>query len=131
MSEDKVAELLRRKAERAEKAEAELQALKMEALELEEKYETSGQRLGIDFAVLTTLVGNFVVRKPEFTVAKKFSDVETKGAEEVIQFVDPCVLFPPRESARAVFQEHAGVAWRLAACLMKLYEADAGIKAGK
>ncbi len=100
-------------------------------MELEEKYATAGQTKGVDFTIRTTLIGNFVVRKPDFVIAKKFGSVKDPGAEEVIQFVDPCTLFPPKEVARAMFQEHAGVAWRLCADIMKLHEADVGAVRGK
>ncbi len=131
MSDDKLAGLRVRKAEREAVAAKALEDLEVEALEIEEKYELAGQRIDIDFAIVTTLVGNFAVRKPEFLTAKKFADAEKKSVEEVVNFVDPCVLFPERMAARVVFQEHAGVAWKLAAALMKLYEADAGQKRGK
>lgn len=128
---DSIEDKLARKAARVEKAAEDLRQLQSEALDLEEKYEASGHKYGVDFDVHTSLIGNFVVRKPDFAVAKKFSASEDKGPEEVIQFVAPCILFPEQQIARLAFQEHAGVAWRLAALLMKLYEADAGIKVGK
>ena len=124
-------ELRARRAERDQKRQEERDALEAEALELEEKYETSGQRLHIDFDVVTTLVGNFVVRKPDFLVAKKFADAETKTVEDVIQFVAPCVLFPEQMIARGMFTEHGGIAYRLSLSLLKLYEADAGKQQGK
>ncbi len=120
-----------RKAKRDEVAAKALDALELEALELEEKYTEAGQVLGIDFAIHTTMVGNFAVRKPDFLVAKKFADAEKKSVEEVVQFVAPCVMFPEQMTARAVFLEHAGIAWALAKPIMQLYEADAGKKAGK
>ncbi len=108
-----------------------LEGLELEALQLEEKYESEGKRLGVDFLIETTLVGNFVVSKPEFIVAKKFADAETKSVEDVIQFVSPCVIFPETTAARKAFLDHAGIAWRLTVLLMKLYEANAGKVRGK
>ncbi len=131
MAEDKKAALLARKELRDAEAAAAIEALQLEALELEEKYHDSGKKLGIDFAVVTTLVGNFVVRNPDFIVAKKFADADTKSVEEVIQFVAPCTLFPEAMTARVAYQEHAGIAWQCAAALMKLYQADVGQKQGK
>lgn len=127
----KVDELRARKAEREAKRAAEVETLEVEALELEEKHATQGMRHGVDFDVVTTLVGNFVVRKPEFLTAKKFNDAENKSVEEVVQFVAPCVLHPDQAVARAVFVEHGGVAYRLALSLLRMYEADIGKKAGK
>lgn len=127
----KLADLRARKALRDDTRKAEAERLEAEALELEEKYEDSGKRCGIDFAVVTTAVGNFVVRKPDFIVAKKFSDAKEKGVEEIIQFVSPCMLFPDTLAARAVFQEHGGIAWKLALALLKMYEADASDRMGK
>jgi hypothetical protein len=131
MSDNKKEALLARKAMRDAAAADAVEALQLEALELEEKYHDSGKKLGVDFAIITTLVGNFVVRNPDFIVAKKFADAETKSVEEVVQFVSPCTLFPETMTARAVFQEHAGIAWQCAAALMKLYQADIGQKQGK
>lgn len=119
------------KEKRAEGRAKEFEKLEVEALELEEKYETSGLKFGVDFNVETTAIGNFVVRKPEFLVAKKFADAATKSVEEVTQFVAPCVIFPEQMEARMAFQEHGGIAWKLAAVLMKLYEADVGAVRGK
>ncbi len=119
------------KAKREAKRATELEALELEALNLEEKYETSGQKLGVDFAIHTSLVGNFVVRKPEFLVGKKFSDCKDKSTEDVVQFVSPCILFPETMTARGLLQEHGGLAWELAAHLLKLFGANANAVAGK
>ncbi len=64
-------------------------------------------------------------------MAKKFADVDAKSVEDVIQFVAPCVLHPEPMVARPVFQEHAGVAWRLAAECMKLHAAEGDRRKGK
>lgn len=123
--------LRKRKEERAKKAADELAKFEIEALELEEKHENQGLKFGVDFNVETTAIGNFVVKKPEFLVAKKFADAASKSVEEVVQFVAPCILFPEQMEARIAFQDHGGIAWRLAAVLMKLYEADVGTVRGK
>ena len=124
-------ELRARKADREAAAALAREALEIEALELEEKYVDAGKKLGVDFAVFTTLVGNFAVRNPDFLVAKRFADAESKSVEDVIQFVAPCVMFPEQMAARLVFQEHAGVAWALAKPIMQLHEADAGTRSKK
>lgn len=119
------------KAVREATRKKEVEALESAALELEEKYEAAGKQLGIDFAVVTTLIGNFVVMNPEFIVAKQFADSKDKTITEVIKFVDPCVLYPDRTTARTAFEAHAGVAWKLATACMKLHEADASDHLGK
>ncbi len=128
---DKLEALRRRKQEREEARAAELEALECAALELEEKYESDGKKRGVDFEIVTTLIGNFAVRNPDFLLAKKFSDVADASVEDVVQFVVPHVMFPAGEIVRPMFQEHGGVAWRLALALMKMYQAEEGTKRGK
>ena len=130
-----------RRAALAEKKEArdkarkeEMDLLVLEAEELEEKLESEGKKRGVDYDVLVTLVGVFAVRNPDFVVAKKFSDTPTekKTVEDVVTFVAPCVCYPEEAmAARAVFQSHAGVAWKLATLALKLHEADASERLGK
>lgn len=127
----KLEELRARKATREAARQAELEVFETQALELEEKWEERGGKAGVTFAVVTTAVGNFVVQKPEFLVGKKFSDAEKRTVEDVIAFVDPCVVHPEKLEARAAFQEHGGIAWTLANECMKLYQADVGAKRGK
>lgn len=124
-------ELRARKQEREKAREAELEKLEAEALELEEKELEKGLKQGIDFDVVTTLAGNFVVKKPEFLLAKQFAATEKPGAEEVMNFALPHVTFPERSAARGVVLENAGIAYKLTVALMRLYEADASKKAGK
>ncbi len=126
-----IEELRANKIKRELARDKEFEAFEFEALQLEEKYETAGQRLGIDFSIVTTAIGNFAVRKPDFVIAKKFADNDKKGTEDIVNFVDPCVLFPERMQARAMFQEHAGIAWKLSGVVLKLYEADTGKRQGK
>lgn len=128
---NKLATLRARKKEREEKAALEFEAIEIQALELEEKYVAEGKTLGVDFAVEITAIGAFAVRKPEFIVAKRFADAETKTVEDVVQFVSPCMLFPEQAQARSIFIEHGGIAYALAAKLMKMYQADASAKRGK
>ncbi len=114
-------------------AAKEAEALEFEAFTLRKKYHDSGKKIGVDFAIVTTLVGNFVVRNPEFLVAKKFAAVAAAdtSVEDVIHFVSPCVLFPENATHRQIFQDHAGVAWRLAGACMKLHAAEADQRKGK
>lgn len=126
-----LAELRARKAEREEADQRELDAIEAEALLLEEKYVAQGQKEGVDFSVVPTRKGNFVVRKPDFVVAKRFNDSKEKGAEEVIHFVMPCLIEPAAEKASQIFRDHGGVAYRLALACLKLYEADVGDRLGK
>ena len=113
-----------RKAAREEARKAELDKLEEEALDLEEAWEAKGKKTGVDFEVVTTAVGNFLVTKPDMVTAKRFQDKEDQTTEDVFQFVSPCVAFPDQMVARATFQEHGGLTWVLAAKLMKLYQAS-------
>ncbi len=119
-----MAALRAKKAEREADRALEAQALEDEALVLEDKYETDGKKSGVDFAVVTTSVGNFVVSNPEFVVAKTFSNVDKKTIEDVTALVDPCVLFPAKEVARALLNSHSGAWWKLAGAALKLSQAD-------
>ena len=130
-SASKLEELRARKAEREAAKQASLEALEIEALEQEEKLCAEGKKEGTDFKTHITTVGVFVVGKPAFLVAKKFAATDKPTVEDVIQFVGPCVLYPETMQARAVFQEHGGVAWALAGLCMKLYEAEAVARTGK
>ncbi len=124
-------EARKRKEERDAEEAAALEALELAAYELEEKQIALGKKRGVDFDVHITLLGVFVVTAPDFVTAKKFSDADKKSAEDVVNFVDPCVAYPEKMAARATFQTHTGIAWALAALLLKLHAADAGARAGK
>lgn len=124
-------ELLARQAEREAKHQEWLEALEVEALTLKEKYIEAGKKPGVDFAVVSSLIGNFVVRNPDAIVAKRFLAAKDPNIEEVMHFVAPSTLFPDSTVARPLLQEHGGVAWKLAEALLKLYSAEANVTAGK
>lgn len=126
-----LAELREGKAKREAARQLELDALEVEKLGLEEKYEAEGKRLGVDFEVVTTMVGNFVVNKPDFIAAKQFAAKDKPSVEDVTAFVLPSVVFPDRATMGAVFLEHGGIAYRLSVSLMHMYEAKAEDRAGK
>ena len=85
----KLEELRARKAEREAAAANAAELVEVEALEQDEKLAASGQTNGVDYAVVTSLVGAFVVRKPDFLVAKKFNAAKDASIEDAIQFVVP------------------------------------------
>jgi len=124
-------ELRARKVARDEARAKAAEALEVEALTLEEKYESELGPRGVVFDVLTTDVGNFVIKRPEFIVAKRFMAADKRGDEEVAAFVGPCIVFPAPEVFRATVLLHGGIAWRLANVALELYEARRAKDAGK
>lgn len=120
----------------AKKAEAEAQRAlerKVEEYDVAEKFEKLGER-GVKFEVISTDVGVFAVRCPDFTTAKKFSSIapDKRTDEDLLAFVDPCVIYPENKMLyRAVTQEHAGVAGRLAIAMLAMYEGKAKERVGK
>lgn len=120
-----------RAAKREADRQARLDALELERLELEESGEADGKQIGVDFDVVTTMVGNFVVKKPDFLTAKKFADKDKKSVEDVVAFVLPCITFPDRAALGTTFQEHGGISHRLAISLMRMYEASAVSRSGE
>jgi hypothetical protein len=129
----KLDELRARKAERVAKESERLEALELEALELEEKQIEQGLKEGVDFAVVTFAVGNFVVKKPDFIVAKQFvASADEVDVESAIKLVAPCVVFPEQMIARQVFEAHGGVALALAnEVIRRLYGAEVIARSGK
>ncbi len=116
----------RRKGNQAKAEERELEALNL-AEELAPKF---GEQ-GVKFEVVCTDVGVFAVKCPDFTTAKKFNSLDKKTDEDVVAFVDPCVISPARAQYRAVSQEHGGVSWRLANAMLAMYEGSAQHRLGK
>jgi hypothetical protein len=122
MSEKKSLEELQERRKARVKAEEERQrGFEVHELELEEELSTKHGRRGVDFEIVRTDVGCFAVKRPDFVVSKAFlaTDENKRTIEDVMKFVDPCVLYPTREVFRTTCQEFAGVANRLAnACLL-------------
>ena len=113
------------------KQERELEAFKA-AEEITSKHPEWEQ--GVKFDVITTDVGVFAVRAPDFTTAKKFSAIaaDKRTDEDIQAFVDPCVIYPTNKMLyRSVAQEHGGVPWRLCLCMLAMYEGNAKERMGK
>lgn len=126
-------EAARRRAE-ARDAEAlkAAEALELERLLLVEKFLAEGKEEHVEFEVVTTRIGNFVVVRPDFIVAKRFTDHKgDKGVEDVIKFVLPSIVVPNRGELGTTFQDHAGIAFTLSLALLKMFEAQADERAGK
>lgn len=116
-------EVLReRKAAREKARKEEEDAREILELEAEELHEEKTGRRGVDFQIVNTEVGLFVLRKPEFTVAKKFFAAKDRTVEDVVQFVMPCLL-SPREVFTAAMADHGGIVDRCAMALFDMYEA--------
>jgi hypothetical protein len=115
-----------------EKAEEEAAAkLRAEARRLAKAQVDKGGRRGVDFEVVTTLLGNFVIKKPDFLTAKRFIDKEGAVVEDVVAFVMPSIVFPDRAGIGGLFQTHAGIAHKLTAPLLRMFAAEKDTKAGK
>lgn len=126
-----LAELQSRKAARETARKAAQEALVKQELELDEKYSEKLGARGVDFEIVTTAIGNFVIHKPEFVVAKRFNSVEKQSDEDVVQFACACVAFPDVGTCRTMFMTHGGVAWRCSNAAMKLYAAEGEGRVGK
>lgn len=113
----------------ADMAKAEAQEL--ECFQLEEKFETQGLVRGVDFEILMTEVGNFVVRKPEQIVAKQFLEKDGNSVEDAMRFVEPSILHPERDAFRAVCIAHGGIVHRTTRVALALYEAKKVALEGK
>jgi hypothetical protein len=128
---DRMAELLQRRAAREDAAAKAREARALEALELEDKFASEGKEPGVDFEVVTTTVGNFVVGNPDFIVAKQYLDKKTQTIEDTVRFVTPCILHPNRAEMGTVFQAHGGVAWHLAAACLRMHHGSEREQGGK
>lgn len=128
---EKKAELLARRAKREEEARAAKEARELEALELEDKFAIEGRTLGLDFLVVSTSVGNFVVMNPDFVVGKQFSDKTARSIEDASRFVTSCIAFPDRAAVGALFQAHGGLVWTLSAAALRLFHAQEEEEQGK
>lgn len=129
---DELATLRKARDERDAKRRLAAKKRQIEAEKLTLKYEESLGRPGVDFDVITTDVGNFVIKKAEFVVAKRFIATEKKTEEDAIQFVLPSLVYPTNEEFNLlVSRDHAGIAWRCANALIAMYEGRAEELAGK
>lgn len=125
-------EELRAKKAAREAAEAEKEELReLEELQLEDDFSTKLGKRGVDFEIVNTVKGCFVLKKPDFVTAKRFTSVENRTDEDVIGFVSPCVVHPDTTAFRSVIVEHGGIAYRCASALLTMYEARAKEKGKK
>lgn len=118
-------ELKAAKAARDAQYAAADEALELQELQLDDEFSEKLGRRGVDFEIVSTAKGLFVVKKPDFLTAKRFNAAENKSEEDVIQFVLPCVAHPERQVFQAVVVEHGGIAYRCAMAMLKMYEARA------
>jgi hypothetical protein len=122
---DRLVELRLAKDKREADLEAGDEARELAELELEEKYIAKLGVRGVDFDILSTAKGLFVLRKPDFTVAKKYNSIPSAKStdEDVWNFVTPHIVEPESTTARALMQEHGGIAHRAAIALLNMYGA--------
>lgn len=131
--EEKIARLQNEKAKREEAEEAAARARDVEALELESKFSEIAGKRGVDFEMIRTRLGTFVVKRADFLAQKRFDMKSAKDVsiEDVIQLVRPCLLHPTPEAALAIFQTHGGIAWACCKALRALYAVDEEERSGK
>lgn len=129
---EKLARLERARAEREAKREEAGKLRRAEELELEERLCTELGPRGVKFEIVSNELGNFAIKLPDFVAFKRFN---AKGQniteEDVLQLVLPNVVHPSRETATALFREHAGIAWECAVALQGLYKARQEGREGK
>lgn len=127
----KLAELRLRQQEREIAEDAHRETLELEELELEERLISEGYgKRGVGFDIAVTSVGCVAVRKPDYTIAKKFNAGD-KTDEDVASFVIPCLLHPKSDKLGNLFLDHGGIAWRCAQLLLQMYEAKRVERSGK
>lgn len=95
------------------------------AMLLRKKYTAKGMKHGLDFAVLETKIGNFVIRKPKDTEIDTYAETSDRASGEA--FVTSIMLEPTKEEVQAMFPANPGLvgAVNLAALeLAKVARAD-------
>ncbi len=122
----RLAELRAAKAKRDAAVKEAEEKREEEELELEEKLAGKFGVRGVDFEIVNTAKGLFAVRKPDFTVMKKYNSVPSakQTDEDVWSLVTPHLLHPESVAARSIMQEHGGIAYRCAAALHNMYGAN-------
>jgi hypothetical protein len=129
--EEKIAALRAKKADRETARAAEAKARELEALELEERFESELGPRGVAFELVETEVGNFVVARPDYLVAKSFLDKDERSSEDTSAFVAPCIRFPAQADYRVVTQSHGGIVHRCCLAALAMYEAKRATVSGK
>lgn len=120
---DETARLLANRAKREAAIKAAAEKRDLDELRLEEKYSEKLGARGIDFEIINTAKGLFVVRKPDYLTAKRFNaiPVDKMSDEDVWAYVTPSIVEPASDIARATMQEHGGIAHRCAAAMHSMY----------
>lgn len=122
---DRRTQLVAAKAERERKRIEEKDALELELLELEEKYESELGPVGRKFLILdlTELGEGFVVLKQgETVVYKRYSEAKNKTDKEVEEYVLPCLVHPTTEKfLEIVNTRYPEVLYRCAHAVNRLF----------
>lgn len=115
-------------AERDEKLKADEAARAEQEAELDMRYTAKLGTRGVDFEIVNTIKGIFVLRKPDWTVAKKYNSIpaDKQTDEDVSAYVHPHILEPASNVARAIMQEHGGITYRCAGALHSMYGGRGG-----
>lgn len=87
---------------------------------------------GIDkIAIITTLLGAIVVKRPHMASYRRFQDEAKSKSEDVIKLVRPCVVYPAAAELDRILSEQPGVLARLADAVATLADAAAEERRGK
>lgn len=136
---ERKSELLARKAAKEAEIEARKEALTVQLLELEEKYDLELGTRGIDYEIVDITDCSkehpfLVLKLGERIFHKRFvalSDDKKGLLEEQQNFVAPCCVVPGPEKFRELSNVRPGIADRAGIALLRLYGHDLGAKAGK
>jgi hypothetical protein len=126
-------ELRKRKAEREAARDAEVDALELQELELEEAHLSLGKR-GVDFEIVVTQVGCIVLKKPDLQATAVFSGKALAGTAtdaDLLMYVTPSVVVPRDVEFRALVVDHGGILQRCALALHAMYEVKVEERRGK
>lgn len=106
---------------------------KLAELELEEKLEQEIGARGVDFQIINTEVGLIAVKLGDFLVYKRFDAIplDKRSAEDVIAFVTPCVVVPPRPQFGELVTTRPGIAYSCALAILNMFAGKKDEATGK
>lgn len=129
------AEIERKRADRESKRAAEVEVLKAEreAKELAalEDAECMHGPVGTHIAVVETVEGIVIVKRPHPATFKKFQDAGKINSDTIAKFIAPCVVYPDAATFDALCDALAAVPMLCADAITSLAGARAKDQAGK
>lgn len=111
------------------------EALELQLLELEAKYEPELGPMGKAFFILTTTMGPVVIKRGDSVVYKRFEALQKadKATTEksLLDLIVPCLVYPDKDTFIGMVDELKGLPVRLATRLVDLYQGKEVEDAGK